>query len=111
MARRRFRGGTVAPLSVRVERSRDTHRRCAYPDGHLDFARFERIFLGARTAIGRYPRYHTPAFTPRPALRTPRSPNPRPARRRSLPACPDRSEERRVGKGCVSTVRYLWTPD
>src|SRR3546814_8141555 len=81
MARRRFRGGTVAPLSVRVERSRDTHRRCAYPDGHLDFARCERIFLGARTAIGRYPRYHTPAFTPRPALRTPRSPNPRPARR------------------------------
>src|SRR3546814_6631257 len=31
------------PLSVRVERSRDTRRSCAKPDGHLDFARCERV--------------------------------------------------------------------
>src|SRR3546814_3812541 len=36
------------PRSVRVERSRDTHRRSTWPDGHLDFARCERGWWAER---------------------------------------------------------------
>src|SRR3546814_18670686 len=44
------------PLSIRVERSRDTRRSCAKPDGHLDFARCERMGWATATSgrkIGR----------------------------------------------------------
>src|SRR3546814_12344312 len=44
------------------------------------------------------------------SLETAAAYNPRPAFR-SLPGCPcDRSEERRVGKECVSTFRSRWSP-
>src|SRR3546814_8083675 len=35
--------GGRSSVSVRVERSRDTHREIAWPEGHLDFARCERV--------------------------------------------------------------------
>src|SRR3546814_16849090 len=34
-----------------------------------------------------------------------------PTRRRSGPRWPERSDERRVGKECVSTCRTRWSPD
>src|SRR3546814_50792 len=35
--------GGLSSVTFRVERSRDTHRKNAWPEGHLDFARCERV--------------------------------------------------------------------
>src|SRR3546814_20928998 len=72
----------IFPCSVRVERSRDTHRLSAGPDGHLDFARCERIQERLRP-LPPLPALPFAAFSPPapapPAALPSRSTPPRPA--------------------------------
>src|SRR3546814_18446146 len=80
------------PLSIRVERSRDTRRSCAKPDGHLDFARSERMGWATATS-GRMPPFKCYAQRPQrsrrrkpPSLRSLRESYAKPpTRQRQLP--------------------------
>src|SRR3546814_14185227 len=106
-------------MSVRIERSRDAHRSLL-PSGCLDFARHERGKGGAVSVAETLPAVrgkltpHAPLAPlvwfksggPADWLFEPRDADDLADFLRD----PDRSEERRVGKECVSTCRYRWSP-
>src|SRR3546814_18476123 len=85
--------------------SRSWHTRCALVTGVQTCAR--PIWPPSRRRW-----YHSSTTPPNPPRihRAPPRPRPHPQARGRSPRCRRRSEERRVGKECVSTCRSRWSP-